>query len=106
MWLQKKTDKDIALITDVLSKSEAAFLCTEICKDVWIADSGASSLMTNTLQGMCNQCKISSKVKIGSREYMDANIIGDMSGMAIQKDETKRTSHWAMLNMYHPSSTN
>ena len=44
--------------------------------------------MTNTLQGMYNQHKISSKVKIGSREYVDANIIGDVSGIAIQKDGT------------------
>ena len=80
-----KTDKDVALITDVPSGSETALLYTEICKDVWIADLGASSHMTNTLQGMCNLCKISSKVKIDSGEYVDANVIGDVSGMAIQK---------------------
>ena len=45
--------------------------------------------MTNTLQGIYNK-KISSKVKIGSREYVDANIIGDMLGMAIQTDRTKK----------------
>ena len=49
--------------------------------------------MTNTLQSMYNQRKMSSKVKIGSREYMDANIIGDMVGMAIQKDGTKKRHH-------------
>ena len=52
---------------------------------MWIVDSGASSHVTNTVQGMYNQRKISSNVKIGSREYADAYIIGDMSGMAIQK---------------------
>ena len=46
--------------------------------------------MTNTLQGMYNQHKISSKVKIGRGEYVDANIIGDVSGIAIQKDGTKK----------------
>ena len=46
--------------------------------------------MTNTLQGMYNQRKISSKVKIGSREYVDANIIGDVPGIATQKDGTKK----------------
>ena len=46
--------------------------------------------MTNTIQSMYNQCKISSKVKIGSGEYMDVNIIGDVSGMAIKKDKPKK----------------
>ena len=64
--------------------------CTEIHEEVWIADSGASSHMTNTLQGMYNQRRISSKLKIGSGEYVEANIIGDVSGMAIQKDGTKK----------------
>ena len=52
---EKKIDKDIALITDIPSVSETVLLCTEICKDVWIADLGASSHMTNTLQVMYNQ---------------------------------------------------
>ena len=45
--------------------------------------------MTNTLQGMYNQHRISSKVKIGSGKYIEANIIGDISGIVIQKDEAK-----------------
>ena len=81
---ETKADKGVALITDIPSGSKMALLCTEICADVWIADSGASSQMTNTLQGMFNQRRISLKIKIGSREYVDANIIGDVSGTAIQ----------------------
>ena len=46
--------------------------------------------MTNTLQGMYNQRKISSRVKIGSGEHIEANIIGDVSGIAVQKDGTKK----------------
>ena len=46
--------------------------------------------MTNTLQGMYNQCRISSKVKIERGEYVDANIIVDMSGIAIQKDGSRK----------------
>ena len=38
---------------------------------------------------MYNQRRISSKVKIGSVKYVEANIIGDVSGIAIQKDGTK-----------------
>ena len=83
-------DKDVALITDVPSGNEKALLCTEIGKEVWIADSGASSHITITLQGMYNQHKISSKVKIGSREYVDENIMGDVPGIAIEKDGTKK----------------
>ena len=36
---ETKIDKDIAHIRFVPSGSEIALLCTEICKDVWIADS-------------------------------------------------------------------
>ena len=86
---ETNTEKDIALITENPSGNEKVLLCTEIYEDVWIADSGASSHMTNTLQGMYNQRRISSKVKIGSGEYIEANIIGDVSGIAIQKDGTK-----------------
>ena len=84
------TDKDVALITDAPNGSETALLCTEICKDVRIADSGASSHMTNTLQGMYNQRTILSKAKIDSGEYVDAHIMGDVSDVAIQKDGTKK----------------
>ena len=38
MTSKTKTDKDVALITNVASGSETALLCTEIHKDVWIAD--------------------------------------------------------------------
>ena len=90
MTSETKSDKDIALITDITSGSKSSLLCTERREDVWIADSVASNLMTNTLQDMYNQCKISSKNKIGSREYVNVNIIGDMSGITIQKDGTKK----------------
>ena len=73
---ETKADKDVVLITEIPSGCETALLCTEIHEDVWIADSGASSHMTNTLLGMYNQCRISLKVKIGIGEYIDANIIG------------------------------
>ena len=86
MTSETKAHKDLALITDIPSGSETALLCTEIREDVWIADSGASCHMTKTLQGIYNQRRISLKVKIGSGEYVNANIIGDVSGIAIQKD--------------------
>ena len=81
---ETNAEKDVALITKNQSGNEKVLLCTEIHEDVCIADSGDSSRMTNTLQGMYNQRRISSKVKIGSSKYMEANIIGDISGIAIQ----------------------
>ena len=89
MTSETNSDKVIAFIVDIQSGSETALLCTEICEDLWIAESGSLSHMTNTLQGMYNQRKISSKVKIGSSNYMAAIIIGDVSSM-----EQKRSSHY------------
>ena len=89
---ETKTNKDVALITDIPGKGETALLCTEIRKDVCIADSGASCHMTNTLHGMYNQRKISSKVKIGSGVY-EANIICDVSGMTIQPGRLDKKGH-------------
>ena len=39
---------------------------------------------------MYNQCKISLKVKIGSGEYVDATIIGNVLGIAFQKDGKRK----------------
>ena len=86
---ETKAEKDVVLITENPNGNENVLLCTEILEEVWIADLGASSHMTNTLQGIYNQRRISSKVKIGSGKYVEANIIGDISGIAIQKDGTK-----------------
>ena len=89
MTSETKTEKDVALITENPDGNENILLCTEILEDVWIADSEASSHMTNTLQGIYNQRRISSKVKIGSGEYVEANIIGDVLGIVIRKDGMK-----------------
>ena len=48
----------------------------EIRKDIWIADSGVSSQMTNDLHGLINQRKISLKVKIGSGEHVEGDLRG------------------------------
>ena len=46
--------------------------------------------MTNAIEGLYNQCKISSKVKIGSGEYVDTDVMVDISVIAIQKDRTEK----------------
>ena len=58
----------------------------KIRNNVWIADSGASSHMTNDERGLINTRKIQSKVKIGSRDYVEAELIGDLRGAAKQKN--------------------
>ena len=45
---------------------------------MWIADSGASSHMINNSYGLINSRGINSKVKIGSGEYIEAELIGDL----------------------------
>ena len=101
---ETKAEKDVALITENPNGNENVLLCTEILEDICNADSGASSHMTNTLQGMYNQRRISSKVKIGSGKYVKANIIGDVSGIVIQKDGTKTDITLHDINTYHVSS--
>ena len=46
---ETKEEKDVALITENPTGNENILLCTEIHGDVWIADLGSSSHMTNTL---------------------------------------------------------
>ena len=58
----------------------------EIRKDIWIVDSGMLSHMTNDVNGLINQRKINSKVKIGSGEYVEAQVIGDLRGTVKQQD--------------------
>ena len=41
--------------------------------------------MTNDASRLIDQRKINSKVKIGSGEYVEAQVIGDLSGTVKQK---------------------
>ena len=43
--------------------------------------------MTNDASGLLNTREIRSKVKIGSREYIEAELIGSLRGIAKQKNE-------------------
>ena len=61
----------------------------EIRKDIWIADSRATSHMINAVSGLINQRKINSKVKIGSGEYIKAQVIEDLRGKVKQLDGTE-----------------
>ena len=84
-----KAEDKVALINKMPVVENKNLGLNEIRKEIWIADSGASSHMTNDVSGLINQRKINSKVKIGSREYIEAQVIGDLRGTVKQLDGTK-----------------
>ena len=74
----------VALINKMPVVENKKLGLNEIRKDIWIADSGASSYMTNDISGLINQRNINSKVKIGIRDYVEAQVIGDLRGTVKQ----------------------
>ena len=74
----------------------------EIRNKIWIANSGASSHMTKDTRGLINTRKIQSKVKISSKAYIEAELIGDLRGVAKQKIG-KETPH--TLTSYFATSS-
>ena len=52
-----------------------------------MADSGASSHMTNDISGLRNQKKMNARIKIGSRAFASSFIKGDLYGTAISEDK-------------------
>ena len=61
-----------------------------LTKDTWLIDSGASSHMTNTTDGMIHLRKIDKKVKVGSGEHVQVTHIGDKKGSIVQKNGSKK----------------
>ena len=51
---------------------------TSITKDVFIADTGASTHMVSNASGMRNVREIKTRVKVGSGESIECNKIGDL----------------------------
>ena len=58
--------------------------------DVWIGDSGASSHMTNSLEGMIDLRNIKSYVTFGDSKRLEVTKIGTKQGIVIQKNGTVR----------------
>merc|ERR1712224_562411 len=54
-------------------------------KNTWLIDSGASTHISNSLEGMKNLRKIERKIKIGSGEHVTATHIGDLFGNVVPK---------------------
>ena len=78
----------------VMSDSEMSFNNVESQSDLnqslWIADSGASSHMTNDLRGMTDLKDYSSSVKVGNGKILKATKIGRFVGTVTQKDGSEK----------------
>ena len=61
----------------------------EINDNIWIADSGASCHMTNSLEGMKDIKTDYSKIKIENRKTVMSIKKGTFEGMAVSKDSKK-----------------
>ena len=55
-------------------------------KDIWVADSGASSHMTNSLEGMTDLRESKSYVTFGDSKRLKVSKIGTKHGVAVQKN--------------------
>ena len=79
-------EDEVVLINEMPTIKNEETGLNEIRNNIWIADSGASSHMTNDASGLYNTREISSKVKIGSGDYVEAELIGSLRGIAKQKN--------------------
>jgi len=63
----------------------------KICKDeaIWIADTGATSHMTNNLEGMYDITDTTSGVRLGDGKVISSVKTGKLNGIFQQKDGTK-----------------
>ena len=62
---------------------------SKIDENIWIADSGASCHMTNSLEGMTDLRDYYAKIKIGSEKTMLSTKKGTYEGMVVSKDNKK-----------------
>ena len=59
--------------------------------DLWIGDTGASSHMTNSLEGLINLRASTAKVTVGDGEQLECEQVGDKTGvMELKNGEKKR----------------
>jgi hypothetical protein len=61
----------------------------QISKNIWLADSGASSHMTNSDFGLFNVKVIDSKIKIGDGKYIKVEKMGSLKLSFLTKENTK-----------------
>ena len=83
---QNRVEEELVLINKIPTVRNEEPGLNEIKNNVWIANSGASSHMVNNACILINTRKIQSKVKIGSGDNIEAELIGDDRGIAKQKN--------------------
>ena len=74
------------------SEIEVSFMAmsgTEKKSDLWIGDTGASTHMTNTLDGLFNLQNEETTVKIGNGERLTSSIVGTLKATVEQVDGSK-----------------
>jgi len=76
MMIEEITDSDDSSDDDSVAMINSDTKKEQLEKDIWLADSGASSHMTNSLDGMSNVRDINSRVKIGNGVFLKALKIG------------------------------
>ena len=81
------TDDDNA---DVVLMAKENLKCEIGEKNLWIADSGATSHMVNSMQGLTNVKSVSErKVAIGDGTFMNIDKVGDWQGWIVKEDGSK-----------------
>ena len=83
---QNGVEEEVVLIIKIPTVRNEESGLNEIRNDTFVADSDASSHMTNDAHGLVNTRKIQSKVKIGSGDYVEAELIRDLRGITKQKN--------------------
>ena len=80
----EKEEENVAMLRKVQEKGK------EGEGQMWLADSGASAHMTNSLEGLIHVVDIKSQVKIGNGVYLHATKIRTKKGMVIDKNRKKQ----------------
>ena len=87
-------EEEVVLINKMPMIKNRETRLNEIRSNIWIADSGALSHMTNKVSGLFNTREIQLKVKIGSGDYVEAALIRSLRGIAKQKKQKRNSNHF------------
>ena len=75
---KEENSNDVSLINyDTMLQNYKLSLSKNL-KDIWIAESGLSSHMTNDFSGLRNHEKNDARIKVGSGAYVSSMIKGDL----------------------------
>ena len=74
-------EEEVVLINKLPTMRNEELGLNESRNNIWIANSGASSLMTNYARRLINTREINLKVKICSGDYIESELIRDLRGV-------------------------